>query len=175
MLDGWMRRAYCNGRCADAAGARGALGHEGTQDLSALLASSRAEWTDEVLTTAVDRFERRLTTEISAFRVDVLREFSMVRAEIAREVSTLRADVTRGISTLRADFTRDLSGLRSELLKWSFLFWVGQVARWPASSRSCFDPDGRQAGSSACDTLTVCTHFGGCWSVSLPSVYPSRP
>jgi hypothetical protein len=23
---------------------------------------------------------------------------------------------------------RDLSGVRSELLKWSFVFWVGQVA-----------------------------------------------
>ena len=174
MLDGWMRRAYCNGRCADAAGARGALGHEGTQDLSALLASSRAEWTDEVLTTAVDRFERRLTTEISAFRVDVLREFSMVRAEIAREVSTLLADVTRGISTLRADFTRDLLGLRSELLRWSFLFCVGQVAAMAGLLAFMLRPC-RPAGSSACDTLTVCTHFGGCWSVSLPSVYPSRP
>jgi len=71
-----------------------------------LLASTRAEWTDEVLTNAVDRFEYRLTTEISALRIDVTRE----------------------ISILRQDFTRDLSAVRVELLKWSFLFWVGQVA-----------------------------------------------
>jgi hypothetical protein len=32
------------------------------------------------------------------------------------------------MSALRSDVARDLSGVRSELLKWSFLFWVGQVA-----------------------------------------------
>jgi hypothetical protein len=29
---------------------------------------------------------------------------------------------------MRQDFTRDLSCVRVALLKWSFLFWVGQVA-----------------------------------------------
>jgi hypothetical protein len=37
-------------------------------------------------------------------------------------------DVARDIWTLRADVARDLSEVRSELLKWSFLFWAGQVA-----------------------------------------------
>jgi hypothetical protein len=36
--------------------------------------------------------------------------------------------MAREISMLRTDFTRDLSEVRVELLKWSFLFWVGQVA-----------------------------------------------
>jgi hypothetical protein len=40
----------------------------------------------------------------------------------------MRVDVARDLSTLRGDVARDLSGVRSELLKWSFVFWVGQVA-----------------------------------------------
>jgi len=93
------------------------LGSEGTQGLITLLASMQAEWTDNVLTVAVDRFERRLTSEISSLRVD-----------FTTELSAFRQDVTTDLSALRQDFTRDLSAVRVELLKWSFLFWVGQVA-----------------------------------------------
>jgi hypothetical protein len=81
------------------------LGSDGTQGLVTLLASTRTEWSDEVLT-AADRFERRLGTEISA----------------------LRLDMSRDLSALRVDVARDTAALRVELLKWSFLFWVGQVA-----------------------------------------------
>ena len=82
------------------------LGDDGTEGLIRLVASTKAEWTEEVLTAAVDRFDRRLTTEIASLRVDFARD----------------------MATLRQDFTRDLSSVRVELLKWSFLFWVGQVA-----------------------------------------------
>jgi len=82
------------------------LGDEGTEGLIRLVASTKTEWTDEVLTAAVDRFDHRLTTEIASLRVDF----------------------TRDMALLRQDFTRDLAGVRVELLKWSFLFWVGQVA-----------------------------------------------
>jgi hypothetical protein len=93
------------------------LGNDGAHGLVTVLASARAEWTDDVLSAAADRFERRLTTEISALRIDV-----------ARDLSLLRVDVARDLSALRGDFSRDLSSVRFELLKWSFLFWVGQVA-----------------------------------------------
>lgn len=65
-----------------------------------------SEWCDEVSTAVIDRFERRLSVEIGAVRVDVSRE----------------------LATLRFDVARDLSALRVELLKWSFFFWIGQVA-----------------------------------------------
>jgi len=82
------------------------LGSDGTQGLVTLLESTRTEWSDEVLTAAADRFERRLGTEISA----------------------LRLEMSRDLSALRVDVARDTAALRVELLKWSFLFWVGQVA-----------------------------------------------
>ncbi|HVQ14151.1 MAG TPA: hypothetical protein VMS40_11190 [Vicinamibacterales bacterium] len=82
------------------------LGSDATQGLVSLLESRQAEWSDEVLTTVVDRFEHRLAVDLSAVRVDVSRE----------------------LSALRVDVARDLSALRVELLKWSFLLWVGQVA-----------------------------------------------
>jgi hypothetical protein len=65
-----------------------------------------SEWSDEVSAAVIDRFEHRLSVEVAAVRLDVSRE----------------------LATLRVDVARDLSALRVELLKWSFLFWIGQVA-----------------------------------------------
>jgi len=115
------------------------LGDEGTNGLVALLESTREDWTERVLTAAVDRFEYRLTTEVSLLRIDFGREMSALRQDVTRdlaalrrdvtqEIATLRQDFTQDVATLRQDFTRDLATVRVELLKWSFLFWVGQVA-----------------------------------------------
>jgi hypothetical protein len=71
-----------------------------------LFESNRTEWTERVLTLAEARFERRLTHEISAFR----------------------AEVTRELGAIRQEFTRELATVRVELIRWSFVFWIGQVA-----------------------------------------------
>ena len=59
-------------------------------------------WKDDVLTIAGERFERRLAEEIGTLRVEMVKEFATLRVEMARE--------------------------SSRLLKWSFLFWIGQFA-----------------------------------------------
>jgi hypothetical protein len=51
---------------------------------------------------ATDRFERRLTEEITALRIEMHQGFAALRQENATT--------------------------RVELLKWSFLFWAGQLA-----------------------------------------------
>ena len=115
------------------------LGEDATEGLLTLLASTKAEWTADVLSTAVDRFERRLGSEAASLRVDLTREIatlrqdmtqdrSALRQDMTKEMSILRQDMTTDMSALRQDFTRDLANVRVELLKWSFLFWVGQVA-----------------------------------------------
>ncbi len=59
-----------------------------------------------MLSVAAERFERRLTEEISALR------------------DGLHTALHDGLSAVR----QELATMRVELLKWSFLFWVGQVA-----------------------------------------------
>ncbi len=51
---------------------------------------------------ADDRFERRLTEEIGSLRLEMYQGFAGLRQEMAT--------------------------VRVELLKWSFLFWAGQLA-----------------------------------------------
>jgi hypothetical protein len=78
------------------------LGHEATLGLVELLDGVQESWSDQVLSLAAERFECRLAQETSRLRVEFHNGLSLVRQEMA--------------------------ALRVELLKWSFLFWVGQVA-----------------------------------------------
>src|SRR5262245_55846685 len=81
---------------------RDRLGEPGTAALLEFTETRRAEWRDEVLTLAVERFERRLSEQMSAMRV-----------ELAQAIAGVRQEIATG---------------RVEDLRWSFLFWVGQVA-----------------------------------------------
>lgn len=63
-----------------------------------MLESERAE----VIQMAADRFDRRLTFEVSSLRLELHDGLAAVRQEMATT--------------------------RVELLKWSFAFWIGQVA-----------------------------------------------
>ena len=64
------------------------------------------EWSEHVLSLAGERFERRLTQEVAGLEI------------------RLRREIQDGFTALR----RELSDLRAETLKWSFVFWIGQLA-----------------------------------------------
>ena len=68
---------------------------------SAALTEMFAACADFVLTQCTERFERRLVEETSKLRVEM--------------------------AQLRSDLREDMSSLRVELLRWAFLFWVGQI------------------------------------------------
>ena len=74
-----------------------------------------------LLNAATDRFEMRLAEECARVRIDL-------RADMRELRSELRADMRDLRSELRADFKVEVANTRAGLLKWSFLFWIGQVA-----------------------------------------------
>lgn len=65
-----------------------------------------AAWKEDLLTASSDRFERRLVEEMTVLRLE------------------LSSGVHDGLSGVR----QELATSRVELLKWSFLFWAGQLA-----------------------------------------------
>jgi hypothetical protein len=85
---------------------RGRLEDEATFGLVELLDSERKDWSEHVLSVASDRFERRLAQELGAFKSDVSKTLNDVAAGIRQDTATARL----------------------EMLKWSFVFWIGQVA-----------------------------------------------
>ena len=82
------------------------LGDDATFGLIELLDTEQKDWSESVLTTATDRFERRLTHEIAGLR---------------HEFHTTLHD---GLASVRGE----LATTRVEMLRWSFVFWIGQVA-----------------------------------------------
>ena len=102
-----------------------------------------------------DRFERRLTDETSKLRVEMAQGFAglrqelteglaavrqemaeglaAVRQEMTEGLAAVRQEMTEGLAAVRHEMTAGFAGLRQELadqrfelLKWAFLFWVGQ-------------------------------------------------
>ena len=78
------------------------LGPEGTNGLLEILERTRDESVAAAMTAGADRFARRLVETSSALRLEMHDGFAAVRHEIAMR--------------------------HADQLKWSFLFWVGQVA-----------------------------------------------
>jgi hypothetical protein len=68
---------------------------------------------NQVLNAEAEWFERRLTNEIG-----------LLRAEMHLQAAALRLETHDGFAALR----QEVSGFRADILKWSFLFWIGQVA-----------------------------------------------
>src|SRR5262245_26165864 len=90
---------------------------------------------ERVLSVATERFERRLAEEMAGMRVETGREFAAVRREMAEEFAAVRNEMAQGFAAMRVEMhqgiavlRQEMAGMRVELLKWSFLFWVGQVA-----------------------------------------------
>ena len=69
-------------------------------------------WREDVLSVVTERFERRLTEEISGLRV-----------EMANGFASLRQEMTEGLAQLR----QEIAATKVDLIKWSFVFWTGQV------------------------------------------------
>jgi hypothetical protein len=62
---------------------------------------AQTEWSGQVLNLAAERFERRLVEETSKIRVEMAQGFATLRGEMAAQ--------------------------RFDLVKWMFVFWIGQV------------------------------------------------
>ena len=77
------------------------LGPEASGGLVSAINAAGREWKDEVMTAAIDRFERRIVEETSRLRVDM-------------------AGMETRLSTR-------IDKVQTDLLKWSFAFWIGQV------------------------------------------------
>lgn len=99
------------------------LGPEATIGLVDLLGAAEQECTEQVMTQSFERFERRLVEEISKLRVEMTGEISKLRIEMVQGDSALRHEV----AALGTGLRQEMANQRFDLLKWSFLFWIGQV------------------------------------------------
>jgi hypothetical protein len=95
------------------------------------------DWKAEVLKDCVQRLDLRLATLVS--REEFVQGMANLRlamkddlvgglTDLRQEMTANRIEWKQELSAFRQDMTTALSSQRVELLRWSFLFWVGQVA-----------------------------------------------
>ena len=115
------------------------LGPEATGGLLHVLDLAQDRWSDDVMSVAWERFERRLAEEGSSLRVQIAHSEAALRGEIGHLEINFRRELGRVEAGLRQDFSqmevrvlREVSNSRFELLKLSFLFWIGQVVTMSA-------------------------------------------
>lgn len=77
---------------------RQVLGDEASKELIDLVATTTRSTKENILETAADRFEKRL----AEFKGDVRGDISEVKAQV--------------------------SEVKADLIKWMFVFWIGQIA-----------------------------------------------
>ena len=97
---------------------------------------------DQLLATATDRFERRLSEEMGALRITmverdsaIVKEMAGLRLEMTEQDAATRREIAKQIGDLRLEMSDRFAESRvhtetrhRELLKWAFVFWVGQAA-----------------------------------------------
>ncbi len=88
---------------------RDKLGPEASQDLG----TAFEEVHKQMLTTAAERFDSRLVSV----------EYNL-RLEMTRIETGLHVALAEGLAKIRTE----MSELRTDVLRWSFLFWIGQFA-----------------------------------------------
>jgi hypothetical protein len=93
------------------------IGEDGMAGLHIVVDNAGLKWKDDVLAITGERFERRLAQEMAAVRVDMAKEFALVRVDMAKECAAVRSEAAANVSSI---------------LKWSFLFWIGQVGAMSA-------------------------------------------
>jgi hypothetical protein len=132
------------------------LGLEATTGLLQLFERSQREWKADVMMMCSERFERRVVEEISGVRLhigqvemsirrdmtemgsgirqdmtamgaSIRQEMTEMGASIRQDMTEMGASIRQDMAAMGASIRQDMASGRVELLKWCFLFWIGQV------------------------------------------------
>ena len=98
---------------------RETLGPDASEDLATALEDAKKE----MLLASHDRFESRLAIVSAELRAELTRTQAELRQEIAAGDAALRVALVEGLSKIRTE----MGDLRADVLRWSFVFWVGQI------------------------------------------------
>ena len=99
------------------------LGPRGTAALVDVLEQARRDWTMDMIARDTQLRQDSLA-RYAQLREDMLARDAKSREDWLANTAQLREDMLAGTAKVR----EDMAELKVDLLKWSFAFWVGQVA-----------------------------------------------
>lgn len=91
---------------------RARLGEEAARDLEAYVEGLTAEWRDDVMHAAAE-----LCVAMAGMRADL-------QAEMLEGFGR----IWQAIADLKVSLRQEIANTRVEILRWSFLFWISEVA-----------------------------------------------
>ncbi len=114
------------------------LGDEGVEALIALLNEAAHHERDNLLGILEERFERRVMEEGKRLEVLIGETEKQLDRRITEEVARLevligeterRLDrrITEEVARLEVKLSTQMAGMRADLIRWMFIFWVGQL------------------------------------------------
>jgi len=127
------------------------LGPDATSGFLDVFELERRTWSDQVLNIGAERFERRLAESASVLRIQIAQTEAALRQEIAQlemrlrqemaqlelrlrqEMGQLETRVRQELAGMEVRITGEIASNRVELLKWSFVFWIGSLSVWPST------------------------------------------
>jgi len=110
------------------------LGDEAVDSLVELLNMSEEKIKDNVISLSEEKYERRLSEEVAKLNKRITEETGKLDKRITEECSAIRVEMAE----LKAELKSDIAGVRSEfkvelkstyanIIKWMFIFWIGQI------------------------------------------------
>ncbi|MCF6148100.1 MAG: hypothetical protein E3K37_05520 [Candidatus Kuenenia sp.] len=85
------------------------------------------------------QFNKKLENEITGIRADIKVFEGQFNKKLENEITSIKADmkvleghfdkkIDTNIANLRMELKSDIANTKAELIKWMFIFWIGQVA-----------------------------------------------
>ncbi len=92
--------------------------------------SEEAARLDRRITEESSKLDRRITEEVSKLNQRITDEVARLESRIAEEVSKLNQRITDEVARLESRIARletRIADVRADLVRWMFVFWVGQI------------------------------------------------
>jgi len=111
------------------------LSDNGADALVDLLSEVEKGSRDNAIVLVEEKFERRLSEENAKLDKRITEEIAKldkriteIKAELTERITEEIAKLDKGITEIKAELTERIIETKAEIIKWMFLFWVGQVA-----------------------------------------------
>jgi len=110
------------------------LGEDGADALVTLFNEANGQTKGDVLTFVEEKFERRLSEEAGKLNTRLSEEAGKLNTRLSEEVGKLNTRLSEEIARLEVKISQEvakldgkISEVKADLIRWMFIFWVGQI------------------------------------------------
>ena len=111
------------------------LGDQGTDALADLLNRTAEEARRDTLVLAAERYERRISEKmaitnqnISHVSAELQQNVTDARAELQQDIAEMKTELDQRLTEFESRLQTQLAETKADLIRWMFIFWVGQLA-----------------------------------------------